>query len=213
MQYRGYNYQHLTMEGAGMRNILVCAVMALLVVFCATGAWAANSQTVTVNAIVPTVSGGLTVTISKVVGTTWTSAASINFGLLALDPVNNIFTPSDKSYYAVDVGVKDNSGANWTITHTRQSLANGINNLDNNVNVTFVKQYSSTTSTVDKLVSYYNSQSVSYTKATLGNAWLRIYYGIGSGDATKPDAAGVTPIGIDKPAGTYTGYVTITITP
>jgi hypothetical protein len=60
--------------------------------------------------------------------------------------------------------------------------------------------------------SFANSNSKAFTKAQLAGGWLRIYYGIGTGEAGK-DAAGVTPIGLDTPAGTYAGSVTITLTP
>ena len=196
-----------------MKNILICMVF-VVVAFCATNAWAVSSQTVTVNATVPTVTGGLTVTVSKVIGTVFTPATSISFGTLALDPVNHIFTTSDKSYYAVDVGVTDNSGTAWTVTHTRNSLLSGVNSLDSKVNVSFNKQTSSTASTELSKVSFGDSNSKAFTKATLLGGWLRIYYGIGTGSLVAPlDATGVTPIGLDTPAGTYSGSVTITLTP
>lgn len=196
-----------------MKNILICMVF-VLVAFFATNVWAASSQTVNVNAIIPTVSGGLTVTVSKVIGTTFTGDTAINFGTLALDPVNNIFTPADGRYYAVDVGVRDNTGTVWTVTHTRTSFKkDATNNLDSNVNVSFVKQVSSTVGVVDKYLSFNNSNNIAYTKTQLGSGWLRIYYGLGTGNTTTPDASGVTPIGFNKPAGTYTGSITITLTP
>jgi len=182
-----------------------------VIAFCTTGAWAASSQTVNVNATVPTMTGGLSVTVSKVIGTAWTPATSVSFGTLVWDTVNHIFLPA--SYYAVDIGVTDNSGTAWTITHTRTSLAGNGSNLDSKVNVSFNKQTSSTVGTELQKVSYGNSQSIAYTKAQLSGGWLRIYYGVGTGDPTKPDATGVTPIGLDTPAGTYNGTVTITLTP
>ncbi len=203
-----------------MKNILRCMVF-VVVAFFATSAWAAVSVPITVNATVPTVTGGLTATVSKVIGTVWTTATSISFGTLVLDPVNKIFAPSDKSYFAVDVGVADNSGTVWTVTHTRTSLASGANNLNDKVNVTFVKQTSSTASTPLQAVSFGNSNNVAYNKTALAGGWLRIYYGLGTGGGTDPitglpnppDNSGVTPIGLDTPAGTYSGTVTITMTP
>ncbi|MFA4993664.1 MAG: hypothetical protein WC571_06855 [Candidatus Omnitrophota bacterium] len=193
-----------------MKNILICMVLAVTV-FCATSAWAAASRTVSVNATVPTMTGGLTVTVSKVTGTVWTTASTISFGTLTWDTVNNIFLPA--SYYAVDVGVTDNSGTVWTLTHTRVSLQkDATNNLNGKVNVSFNKQTSSSVGTELAKYSYANSQNIAYTKTQLSGGWLRIYYGIGTGQAGK-DATGVTPIGMDTPAGTYTGSVTITLTP
>ena len=197
-----------------MKNILICMIAVVVVAFCATGAWAGTSQTVNVNASIPTISGGLTVTVSKVIGTTWTTDTAINFGTLALDSVNNIFAPVDKRYYSVDVGVVDNSGTVWTITHTRSSFKkDATNNLDSNVNVTFVKQTSASVGTDLKKVSFNDSNNVAYTKTQLSGGWLRLYYGIGTGNPAKPDATGVLPIGLDKPAGAYAGSVTITLTP
>ena len=193
-----------------MKKMCICMVFATIV-FCATSAWAASSQTVTVNATVPTVTGGLSVGISKVTGTVWTDATSISFGTLVLDSVNNIFLPD--CYYAVDIGVQDNSGTVWTVTHTRSSLASGTNNLDSKVNVAFNKQTSGTVGAELQKVSFNLSNNIAYTKTELAGGQLRIYYGVGAGDPAKPDATGVTPIGLDTPAGTYTGAVTITLTP
>ncbi|MCX5669577.1 MAG: hypothetical protein NTX89_05680 [Candidatus Omnitrophica bacterium] len=194
-----------------MKNIFICMVL-VAVLFCATNTWAVQTQTVTVNATVPTVATGLTVGVSKVTGTVWTPGqTSIGFGTLVYDPLTNIFLPA--SYYAVDIGVTDNTGTAWTVTHTRASLISGVNNLDNKVNVSFNKQTSSTVGAELQYLSFGNSNSIAFTKAQLLGGWLRIYYGIGTGDPAKPDAAGVTPIGLDTPAGTYTGSVTITLTP
>lgn len=197
-------------EVVKMKNILMGMIF-VVVAFCATtSAWASASQTVTVNAAVPAVSGGLTVDISKVTGTVWAKGQStINFGTLVWDNTNKIFLPA--SYFAVDIGVKDNS-TNWTLTHTRASLAKGSDNLNNKVNVAFVKQTSDTTDEPLQKVSFGDSNGIAYNKAALAGGWLRIYYGVGTGEAGK-DAAGVTPIGLDTPAGTYTGSVTITLTP
>ena len=192
-----------------MKNIFICMVF-VVVVFYAINSWAAVSQTVTVNATIPTMTGGLSVTVSKVTGTVWTTASSISFGTLIWNKTNNIFLPT--SYYAVDIGVTDNTGTAWTVTHTRASLANGTNNLDNKVNVSFNKQTSSTVGSELNKVSFNNSNNKGYTKAQLTGGWLRIYYGVGTGETGK-DASGVTPIGLDTPAGTYTGSVTITLTP
>ena len=206
--------KQLLKEVVKMKNILIICMVFVVVAFCATGAWASTSQTVNVNATIPTMTGGLTVSVSQVdsaTGLIWTPAASISFGTLVWNPANSIFLPD--SYYAVDIGVVDNSGNAWTVTHTRTFLANGAYNLNNKVNVSFNKQTSSTVGTELQKVSYGNSNSIAYTKAQLAGGWLRIYYGIGTGSLTKPDATGVTPIGLDTPAGTYTGSVTITLTP
>ncbi|MFH0827044.1 MAG: hypothetical protein V1923_04060 [Candidatus Omnitrophota bacterium] len=159
-------------------------------------------------AVVPQ-QNGLTVTVSKVVGTTFTTATSINFGTLVYDTVNKIFTTSDGSYYAVDVGCNSNS-ADWTVTHTITSLLNGTSNLDGHVNVTFMKQTSSTAGTQISKYSYAASNNKPFTKAQLSGGWLRVYYGLATGVG---DATGVTPVPSDKTYGTYSGTVTFTLTP
>ena len=202
-----------------MKNILICMLAVVVFAFCATGAWAASSQVVNVNATIPTITGGLSVSISKVpvdpitgVEGTWIpNQSAISFGTLIWNTTNHIFLPDN--YYAVDIGVTDNSPTLWTVTHTRTSLAGQGTNLNDKVNVSFNKQTDSTHATELQKVSFGNSQSIAYTKTQLSGGWLRIYYGVGTGNPAKPDAAGVTPIGLDTPAGTYNGTVTITLTP
>ncbi len=212
---RDYQQKQLNKEEVKMKNILIACMVFVVVAFCATSAWAAASQTVTVNATIPTLTGGLTVGISRVTGTVWTpNQTAISFGTLTWNTANSIFLAS--SYFAVDIGVTDNSGTVWTLTHTRTNLASGVNNLNNKVNVSFVKETDPTgvvKGTLLQKVSYGNSNSIAYNKTQLAGGWLRIYYGVGTGDPADPDATGVTPIGLDTPAGTYTGSVTITLTP
>ena len=198
-----------------MKNILITCMIFVVVAFCATGAQAALFQTVNVNATVPAVTNAVTLSISKVVGTVWTkNQTAIAFGTLVLDPINHIFLPP--MYYAVDVGVNDNSGNNWTVTHTRTSLAKGTDNLNDKVNVAFSLETDPlgvTPGTELQKVSFGDSNNIAYTRNDLTGGWLRIYYGVGTGDPAHPDAFGVTPIGMDTPSGTYAGSVTLTLTP
>jgi len=182
-------------------------------------------QTLAVTATVNTVNDGLSLGLNKVVpaagGDTWTPVpitSGMAFGTLTLDPDYKIFKAAN--YFAVDVGVLDNSGSTWTLTHTVQSVKkDATNNLDSNINVTFVKQKTNTT--YDDLtggkVTFAGSNNKAYTKTQLTGGWLRIYYGIATGntDSTKGvvDNPGATPITLEKPAGTYTGSVTITLAP
>ncbi|MCX5699732.1 MAG: hypothetical protein NTX01_08570 [Candidatus Omnitrophica bacterium] len=194
-----------------MKNILICMVFGV-VAFCATSARADLAQTVTVNANIATLADGLNVTVNKVIDTVWNVDTSINFDTLAWDTVNQIFLPN--CYYAVDIVVSDNTATEWTVTHTRASLVGpGGANIDDKVNVVFVKQTSPSVGIELKKLSFASSNDVAYAKTFLVGGWLRIYYGVGTGDPAKPDAPGVTPIGLDSPAGTYTGSVTITLTP
>ena len=151
---------------------------------------------------------GFTVDISKIAGSNWSPAGSIDFGELWLDSQWNVFR-SDFTY-AVDIGVTANV-PNWTLQHTRTSVvrSGGSENLDGNINVVFVKQLGPQTSVDLDKVSYLNSNNIDYTKAELAGGWLRIFYGLGNGDAN--DAPGVTPIDLTKPSGDYLGVVTLTL--
>jgi len=153
---------------------------------------------------------GFNVTISRVQGTTWSTRTSVDFGSLFFDGVNNIFLSN--YYYAVDIGVLANL-PNWSIKHTTTSIVNTTvpgATLDNNINVSFVKQLDAATAApLDKVV-YSNSNNKIYTKDQLLDGWLRIYYGVATGEAGK-DAPGAQPIGINQPAGTYLGQVTLTL--
>ena len=211
------------MKGGEVQMKKTILLMLVIFVLAVGSCYAANTQTINVTATVAAVANGLNVGISKIdsrgtcVATDdgWTSGqANIAFGTLAWDPANSIFL--NNYYYAVDVGVVDNSGAAWTITHTRGDFKNTGNtaNLNNNVNVTFMKQTDATTGTQLSKVSYASSNNVAYTKAQLSGGWLRVYYGIATGDvrAGCTDAGGVEPIALDKPAGAYSGTVTLTLT-
>jgi hypothetical protein len=207
----------LTRKMKGGEKMKKCLAILLTVFLCmafSTTVYAAASKTINVTASIPQMSGGLSVTVSKVRASddTWVQSDAnlpINFETLTFDDTYKIFRAS--YYYAVDVGITDNSGTNWTITHTRTNFQkDASNNLNNCVNVSFMKQVNDTTATQLQKLSYNNSNNVSFTKSQLSGGWLRIYYGIATGQG---DASGVVPIGLDKPYGTYSGQVTITVTP
>jgi hypothetical protein len=221
--------KQLIKEVVKMKNILICMVF-VVVAFCATSAWAitasVSAPAITVNATVPTVTGGLSVSLSQITGEdpvthlggVWTAATSMSFGTLVWHPENgtngkplNIFLPT--SYYAVDIGVSDNTGTDWRVTQARASMVRSAGgNIDDKVNVTFSKQTSATVSAWQDKFTFGESAGKVYTKAQLAGGWLRIYYGIATGEAGR-DAANATPIGLDTPAGTYQGSVTITLSP
>ncbi len=168
----------------------------------------AADSTKTVSAAIPTVTP-LMVSISEVNASTgvWTTEkTTANFGNLTFNTTYNIFQAS--VYYAIDVGI-DSNADNWWITHTHATITDGEgNDLDGNINVTFMKQTGPSTATSLDAVSYGNSDK-SYTKAEMAGGWLRVYYGMGTGSG---DNTGVTPITISKPVGTYSGSVTFTLT-
>ena len=180
----------------------------------AASGFAGDTKTLDVRAYVPVVSGGLSVTVSKQVptgGTPIESGASvpIDFGTLQFDSTYKVFRP--QYIYFVDIGVNDNTGNAWTITHGANSVRkDATNNLDNNINVSFVKQLTATTDQALQKVVYSASNNIAYSKTQLSGGWLRIYYGIAAG---QNDATGALPIGADKPAGQYAGSVVITLAP
>jgi hypothetical protein len=195
------------------KNSVMILGFACMVLCIASAGFAADTATVAVNAAIPQ-QNGLTVTVSKVLvaDNSWTPATSIDFGSLTFDNTNSIFTAD--SYYAVDVGISSND-ADWGVKHTTSSIVNGTETLDNNVNVTFIKQLDAATSDPNPLayVSFANSNNQEFRKAAIGTGWLRVYYGIATGNPTTPDAPGVTPIGSAKTYGSYTGSVTLTLVP
>lgn len=178
-----------------------------------TWAHAATTATIAVKASVePYV--GLVVAISQVTGGVWTLLPSnqlMDFGTLSYNSQNQVFMAN--SYFAVDVGVVNNTGP-WTLQHTPSTIyntttGNTAQKLDDHINVSFMKQIDDTNSSTIAKVSFTNSnQSVSST--TLGTGWLRIYYGIGTGSG---DNSGVTPVPKTQTAGIYQGSATITLTP
>lgn len=171
--------------------------------------FANDTQDITVQATIESLNPAFDIAVTPIDATTdsWgttddSPSYTIDFGTLNADYDNNILLPDD--YYAVDVGIVSNTG--WQVTHD----ATGLGELNDNVNVTFVTTDGSTDSELEK-VSFSNSNGQSYTDSDFGTGeWLRIYYGIGTGDGN--DAAGVEPIGLDTPTGTYQGTVTLTVT-
>ena len=105
--------------------------------------------------------------------------------------------------------------ASWTVTHTRTDFirSGGTENLNNNVNVTFVKVDNTTaaeTQLSGGFVSYASSNSKVVASSELTGARLRIYYGIATGSG---DAPGVAVIPASQASGAYSGTVTLTLSP
>ena len=196
------------------KNYLKLILLTVLMISVASVCFAAATKSITVTAIVPGVANALNVTVSQVnpVGNVFLQSGPnlpIDFGTLAFDSVNSIFTA--QFYYSVDIGVTNNTGGAWTLTHTANSIQkDATNNLNNNLNVTFIKMTTPSVGNVLQNVSYANSNNVALTSTQLSNGFLRINYGIGTGSG---DAPGVLPITTAKPSGTYSGTVVITLTP
>ncbi len=184
-------------------RIVLCLVMVLtLSSFCS----AQESKVVDVKAYVPQQSG-LVISVSKVVGNTWTPGqTTIDFGSLVFDTQYNIFMGT--AYYAVDVGVNSNA-ASWQLKHETTSISNGSETLDENINVSFVKQLDKDRDEPLLKVNFTESNGKIFFKSQLTGGWLRIYYGLATGEA---DAANAKPIGATKTFGNYQGTVKITLT-
>ncbi len=187
-------------------KIIVCLILTLAltsVCFAAT-----ESKVVEVKAYVPQQSG-LVISVSKIAGTTWTTGqTNIDFGSLIFDTQNNIFMGT--SYYAVDVGINSNA-ADWQIKHEVTPITNGTETLDENINVVFVKQLDDYNATELRKVNFAESNGATFFKNQLAGGWLRIYYGLATGEPGK-DAANSKPIVATKTFGNYQGTVKITLT-
>lgn len=192
-----------------MFRIRVSIILLFVTVFClADRSFCAESSIVDISSYIP-LQSSLTVNISKVENDTWTPAANLEFGNLVYDETNKIFTAS--AYFAVDVEILANT-ATWSVVHSCSSLSNGIDTLDNNINVTFVHQKDKDTGEEIEKLSYAASNGKSLSKSKFpGGGWLRIYYGIATGETTK-DAPGVTPIISGNTAGNYKGNINLTLT-
>ncbi|RLD13384.1 MAG: hypothetical protein DRI22_04330, partial [Caldiserica bacterium] len=138
---------------------------------------------------------------------------AINFGELELDEDLGIFTTN--TYYALDCGV-DGAGP-WTIRHrvTSGFSGTGTDSLGDNIIVTFHKlEKVGTAETFTELEKTIIADSDrDFTSSDLAGGWLRIYYGIATGDplAGEPDDA--VPITTQETADTYTGTIEITLIP
>lgn len=171
--------------------------------------WAATfTETVDITATIPSMNQ-LSVDISKVDaddGEWHPGQASIDFGTLYFDDTYDIFRAD--CYYAVDVGIHTNA-SNWVITHNAGSITNGRGeDLDDNISVTFVQQLGPTEEGTNFGKYKYSNSTRSFYKSQISPGWLRIYYGIATGEADDPAEV----ITMAKPAGTYTGTITITLT-
>ncbi len=169
--------------------------------------FAADVQVLAPKALIPAASA-LSVSVSKVVGTAWSPATSLEFADLVFDAQNNIFISS--CYYAVDVGITSNA-ATWQVKHETTSIVNGAEKLDENINVTFMKQLTSKDAIELLKSNFAESNGTVFSKSQLTGGWLRIYYGIATGEAGK-DAPNAKPVGPLKTFGNYQGTVKITLT-
>lgn len=205
-----------------MKNILKLMLVAAIVLGFGSVSYAAitGNKSIDVKANVTLVSGGLDIKVYKIDSMntetssddTWdtTPKSAIDFGTLAYDTTYKIMR--SRYYYAVEVAVNDNSGADWKVTHKTTPIVNSKNTnekLDKNINVSFVNQLDKTHYRDLRKTSYEGSNNVVLSKSSFAKGWLRIYYGIANG---KTDNSGVDVISATKMAGSYKGQVTITVT-
>lgn len=191
-----------------LRNGLKIIVCLTAVIALTTACFAQESKVVDVKAYVPQQSG-LSISVSKVVGTNWTTGqTNIDFGSLLFDAQNNIFTGT--AYYAVDIGVNSNA-ASWQLKHETTPISNGTETLDENINVVFMKQLDDYNATELLKVNFAESNGRVFYRNQLRDGWLRIYYGLATGETGK-DAANAKPIAPTKTFGNYQGTVKITLT-
>ncbi len=115
------------------------------------------------------------------------------------------------AYYVLDVGPETNA-SNWTLTYSAGNIV-GPNGyiLDDHINVVMVKQMPKNKWSLLKKCAYGECRYVTFTKSDLLGGWLRIYYGIATGDKEK-DAPNVKVITTDVPAGIYSGTITVSLT-
>jgi len=220
-----------------MKTKIAKLVLALAIALALQTMAVAEEKIITVSAKVPPLSGVMDVMISSIdpadpvdlTDDVWTKdQSSVNFGTLIRIEKDKIFTGS--SYYAVDVVVLDNTGRSWTLTHTaaaiiRRPLAFPISRLDDSITVAFAKVMRPRGATKDEETplsrgTYRESNNAQFDRAKLEGGkggWLRIYYGIATGnpDPSKGtlDPAGAFPISQYQLGGDYSGGVTLTLTP
>ncbi len=195
-----------------MKHLLVILSVMILGAF---PCLASDAESIGIQASVGTINPTFNIAVTPVDAATdaWgttddTAPYNMDFGQLTADTVNNILVAD--TYYAVGVGVVSN--VPWTFTHTATSITGSGEDLDDNVNVSFVSTDGSSDTSLDKL-SYANAKgNVTYTDADFASGrWLRIYYGIATGEEGG-DAPGAEPIPIDQPTGTYSGTVNLSVT-
>ncbi len=185
-------------------KIIGCLVVVLGLI---SVSFAADSQVLTPKAVIPPASA-LSVKVSKISGDTWTSATSIDFSTLVFNAKYGIFTSI--CYYAVDVEIKSNA-ADWQVKHETTAIANGSATLDENINVTFMKQIDAWRAVKLLKVNFAESNGRVFSKNTLSGGQLRIYYGLATGEKSN-DAPNAKPVDASKNFGNYKGTVKITLT-
>lgn len=172
---------------------------------------AADAKTTTMTANVPAITPTLNIAIYDIwPGQSWDPGAySLDFGTLILDNANRTWKADH--YHAIDAAVTGNTANTWDLTLRGDSIRNaaGDVNLDNNINVKFVKVMGNNESELE-YASYRTCRlGRNYTKDQLSGGFLRVYYSIATG---SDDASGALPILEFQNGGHYEGTVQMTLT-
>ena len=149
----------------------------------------------------------ISVNIMRVIGTTESTASSIDFGQLTLDTAQGIYT-ADRFYIAY-VGVTSNASS-WTLSHAHSSCVNQTTlteNLDTNIKVTFADVVGTTETIITGGERSFLNSDITLSQFTAGH-YLKVYYGIVD---TADTTIGVTPILAAAAPGIYSGSVTFTL--
>ena len=191
---------------------------AILVVASAVAVAPVFAQVVfTVSAQVPA-STGVNFVVSRVVGTVFTKQAAnftnLNFGVLALDPVNQIFLPDHG--WVIDVAPNGASRPDLSVSYQDTGNPTGVpigQGLAQHGTITFAEVVfgpPETTNVIDGM-SLGQSNGTLINETQFANGFLRMFLGIATGDPAL-DEGTATPFTAVNAAGTYTGELTLTAT-
>ena len=175
-----------------------------------------NTTAFTVQATVPAATG-VSVTINKIVGTTWTlqTSTTLDYGTLTFDTKNKIYAPN-YSYAADFAAAAGGSGTpSLTFSYSEGTNPNGSSNgFGTKSQAIFAKEVYSASGSIETKVGTPSTlgsiSSVSLPTADFTGGWARVYLGVCTGAST--DATGCSPFTAADKAGQYSGTLTVTTT-
>lgn len=144
---------------------------------------------------------------------------NLNFGTLALDPVNGIFVTSPAHYWVIDVG-SNGAGmpdilADYTDTASPNGALNNGEGLGGRANFNYAEivtnpDLSQTTNDI-ATVALDDVQSLAIPETAFSDGFLRMSVGLATGDPAGPTTDATPFTAADQP-GAYTGTLTVTAT-
>ncbi len=164
------------------------------------------SKTIDISVDIPE-QNEIKVVISRVNVSTndWERRSDIDFGNLRFDKTRHIFVSN--CYYVVDIGIVSNHGE-WMVSHEITPILGPQGaSLDRNVSVVFASMEGGREKVLGRYL--YKDSRRSFHSSEIRDRWLRIYYGISMGIDVA--GVGVEPITTDKPAGQYSGTISIVL--